>query len=109
MKLDGLTYATIDWARIPAEEHPGEKGTARSKVHQSGDIRIRMVEYSPGYLADHWCSKGHVVLCFRGEFVSEHKDGSTHVMREGMTYIVGDGSMPHKSSTETGATLFIVD
>jgi len=68
-----------------------------------------MVEYSAGYRADHWCGKGHVVLCLRGEFTSEHQDGSTHQVRQGMVYLVGDGMAPHRSSSEAGATLFIVD
>lgn len=109
MKLENVPFATVDWDRIPAEEHPGEKGTVHSRTYAKGELRVRMVDYSPGYVADHWCTKGHVVLCVRGEIVSKHKDGSVHTIREGMLYIVGDNEVPHRSSSERGATLFIVD
>lgn len=109
MHLKGLPFAEVDWTELPIEEHPGETGVARSRTYASHDVRVRMVDYSPGYLADHWCSKGHVVLCARGEFVSEHRDGSVHRIREGMAYLVGEDDTPHRSSSENGATLFIVD
>jgi len=109
MKLDNLGFSTVDWDAIPIEEHPGDKGTVRSRAYSRNNVRVRMVEYSPGYSADHWCVKGHVVLCVRGEFVSKHKDGSDHTIRAGMTYIVGDHEVPHRSSSEHGATLWIVD
>ncbi|HYB63331.1 MAG TPA: DHCW motif cupin fold protein [Thermoplasmata archaeon] len=109
MELQGLPFVTIDWDKVPVETHPGAEGTASSRVFESGPVRARMVEYSAGYRADHWCRKGHIVLCVRGEFVSEHQDGSRHRVREGVVYIVGDDTAPHRSSTETGTTLFIVD
>ena len=104
-----MPFETIDWSRFPEERNPGERGTASSRTYRSGPIRVRMVEYSAGYRADHWCPKGHIVLCVRGEFTSEHQDGSSHRIRTGMTYIVGEGMTPHRSSSEAGATLFIVD
>lgn len=109
MRLEGLPFATVDWTAIPMEEHPGARGTARSRSFLDREVRVRMVEYSPGYEADHWCAKGHIVLCVHGEFVSERKDGIVHRIREGMVYIAGDGDPPHRSSSEAGATLFIVD
>jgi len=109
MELRGLPFAAVDWDQVASETHSGERGTATSRTFVSGALRARMVEYSAGYLADHWCRKGHVVLCLRGEFVSEHQDGSSHRVREGMVYIVGDDMAPHRSSTTNGATLFIVD
>jgi hypothetical protein len=109
MELQGLRFATVDWDQIPRETHPGERGTVSSRVFQHGAVRVRMVEYSAGYRADHWCRKGHVVLCLRGEFATEHQDGTVHRIRQGMVYVVGDESAPHRSSTETGAALFIVD
>jgi len=109
MRMDGVPFAAIDWTEMAAEEVAGERGTARSRTFQSHEYRVRWVEYSPGYLADHWCSKGHIVLCVKGEFLSEHKDGSVHLIRQGMSYVVGDNDAPHRSSTELGATLFIVD
>ena len=109
MRLEGIPFAEIEWEKIPLEERSGERGTARSRTWVTRDIRVRMVEYSPGYLADHWCSKGHIVFCVRGEFVSTHKDESAHPIRQGMVYLVGDNEQPHRSSSEAGATLFIVD
>jgi len=109
MMLEGVPFAAIEWNSIPVEELPGEKGVARSRTHQSREFRVRMVEYSAGYVADHWCTKGHIVLRLRGEFLSRHKDGSTRSIRAGMSYIVGEAKVPHRSSSEGGATLFIVD
>jgi hypothetical protein len=109
MRLEGIPFAEIEWAKIPPAELPGEKGIARSRSYVSKEIRVRMVEYSPGYVANHWCTKGHVVLCVGGEIVSTHKDGSAHRIHQGMTYVVGDDDTPHRSSSERGATLFIVD
>ena len=68
-----------------------------------------MVDYSPGYLADHWCSKGHILLCLEGELHTELEDGRTFLLRPGMSYQVADGAEPHRSCTATGAKLFIVD
>lgn len=109
MQLDRVAFATINWDRIPIEEHPGERGTARSRTFETQDVRVRMVEYSPGYAADHWCLKGHIVLCVRGRFVSRHRDGSVHEIQQGMSYVVGENETPHRSSSDQGATLFIVD
>jgi hypothetical protein len=109
MELPSLPFATVDWDQLPIERHLGERGTASSRTFRSGALRVRMVEYSAGYRANHWCRKGHVVMCVRGEFTSEQQDGRTHQIRHGMVYIVGDDMAPHRSSTETGASLFIVD
>lgn len=79
------------------------------RTRQLGEIRVRMVEYSPGYRADHWCSKGHVLLCLEGELHTELADGKVVVLTPGMSYQVADGAEPHRSVTETGAKLFIVD
>lgn len=109
MKLVIGEFATIDWNSVPATEHPGETGMAIWRTVQRGDVRIRMVEYSPGYLADHWCSKGHVILAVSGEFVTELRDGRKTTLREGMCYTVSDGGEAHRSQTSKGAKLFIVD
>ena len=68
-----------------------------------------MVEYSPGYIADHWCSKGHVLFCIAGELHTELADGRTFQLTPGMSYQVADDTDAHRSSSRTGATLFIVD
>jgi hypothetical protein len=109
MRLTGTPFTLTDWASVEPTEHPGDTGVARWRTAQLGDVRVRVVEYSPGYLADHWCSKGHVVLCLEGELHTELADGRTVVLRPGMSYQVADDAAPHRSSTATGARLFIVD
>jgi quercetin dioxygenase-like cupin family protein len=94
---------------VAASEHPGERGRAFWRTLHRGDLRIRIVEYTPGYLADHWCAKGHVVYCLEGELVTELRDGRSFVLKPGTSYQVADGGMPHRSSTAVGARLFIVD
>jgi quercetin dioxygenase-like cupin family protein len=89
--------------------YPGETGTAWWRTLNLGPIRVRMVEYSPGYLADHWCSKGHVLLCLEGEMTTELADGRRFVLTPGVSYQVADGAEPHRSATQAGAVLFIVD
>lgn len=106
---DIIPYQTIDWSTVPPEEHKGETGTAWWRTLQLPGLRIRLVEYSPGYLADHWCPKGHVVHCLKGEFVSELENGQAGTMREGMTYVVSDGASSHRSRSEHGVVLLIVD
>ena len=78
-------------------------------IKEIDNIRLRMVEYSSDYMADHWCDKGHIIFCIKGEMVTELKDGTKHFLKEGMVYFVGDNADSHRSSTEKGVTLFIVD
>ncbi len=109
MKLEGFAFTTTDWSEVPASEHPGETGVARWRTLAFGDARVRMIEYSPGYLADHWCQKGHVVLCIEGELETELADGRRVTLRPGSSYQVADGAEAHRSSTKNGCRLFIVD
>lgn len=109
MKLTDIPFGTTDWSTIEPTEHAGERGLALWRTRQFGDIRVRMVEYSPGYLANHWCSKGHVLLCLAGRLDTELADGRTFTLEPGMSYQVADGAEPHRSSTAVGARLFIVD
>jgi len=109
MRIDGIPFETIDWSRVEPTEHPGERGVATWRTREAGGIRVRMVEYSPGYLANHWCAKGHLLLCIAGELETELQDGRRFTLRAGMSYQVADETAPHRSSTATGATLFIVD
>jgi uncharacterized cupin superfamily protein len=105
----GIAFGTTDWSKVETTEHWGESGMALWRTQQFGEIRVRMVEYSPGYRADHWCAKGHVLLCLEGELVTELKDGRISVLKPGMSYQVADGEEPHRSRTDHGAKLFIVD
>jgi hypothetical protein len=109
MKLEGLPFTATDWARVPATEHAGESGKAIWKTLQLGDVRVRMVEYTAGYVADHWCSRGHVLLVLEGELVTRLADGRELTSGPGMGFQVGTGDEPHRSSSPKGARLFIVD
>ena len=109
MQISGIAFGITDWSTIEPTEHRGERGFALWRTRQFGDLRVRMVEYSPGYVADHWCVKGHILLCVEGELHTELADGRTSVLKAGMSYQVADNAEPHRSSTTTGARLFIVD
>jgi hypothetical protein len=109
MKMEGIPFGVTDWASVPKTTHPGSPGVAWWQTHQLQDIRVRLVEYSPGYIADHWCSKGHILLVLEGELHTELADGRRFVLTPGTSYQVADGAEPHRSSAPTGAKLFIVD
>jgi hypothetical protein len=109
MHMSDIPFGITDWTRVPVDEHAGERGSAAWRTLEFGELRVRMVDYSPGYIADHWCSKGHILLCVQGELHTELKDGRTFVLKPGMSYQVADDAEPHRSRTETGAKLFIVD
>jgi hypothetical protein len=109
MKIAGLPFGTVDWNTVEPTTHPGETGEARWRTRQFGDVRVRLLEYSAGYVADHWCTKGHFLLCLEGELATELADGRRFTLRPGMSYHVADGAEPHRSSTATGARLYVVD
>jgi quercetin dioxygenase-like cupin family protein len=107
--MSDIPFGVTDWAQIEPEEHKGERGSAFWRTQQFGSIRVRTVEYTPGYLADHWCLKGHILLCTEGELHTELNDGRTFTLRAGMSYQVADNAQAHRSHTAVGARLFIVD
>ena len=109
MKMEDMPFTVTDWSQVEATEHPGITGKALWRTLHFGDIRIRMVEYSPGYRADHWCGKGHILLVIRGELETELDDGRKFHLKAGHSYQVADNAGAHLSATQTGATLFIVD
>ena len=109
MQISDLPFGVTDWSEIERTEHKGEQGVAYWRTRNFGSIRVRMVEYSPGYLADHWCSKGHILLCLEGELHTELCDGRQFILTPGVSYQVADNAEPHRSSTKTGAKLFVVD
>lgn len=104
-----IPFQKIDWASIPKTEHSGETGNAFWQTIQFPGLRIRLVEYSKGYQADHWCQKGHIVHCLEGEFVSESENGETYTFTQGMTYVVSDGLSSHRSISKEGVRLLIID
>lgn len=109
MRMDAIAFGTTDWAAVEPTRHAGLSGHAIWRTREFGGIRVRMVEYSAGYVADHWCSKGHILLCIEGELTTELEDGRTFVLKPGVSYQVADGAEPHRSFTHRGARLFIVD
>ena len=109
MKLRDIPFEVVDWADVRPTEHPGESGLALWRTRTFGDVRVRWVQYSPGYVANHWCDKGHVLLCLEGELNTDLEDGRRFVLTAGMSYQVADGAERHRSSAPRGATLFIVD
>ncbi len=109
MDINEVPFTVVDWDKVEAEEHSGESGKAFWKVFKQGNIRVRMVEYTPGYIADHWCKKGHVILVLEGEMTTELDDGRKFITRKGCSYQVADNDGAHRTFTKTGVKLFIVD
>ncbi len=113
MRMAEIAFGTTDWASIEPSRHNGDAGYAewrsRSFGPEENRIRVRMVNYTPGYVSDHWCEKGHILLCLDGELETTLNDGRIFMLRPGMSYQVADGAEPHRSRTAIGAKLFIVD
>ena len=109
MQLQAFPFQVLDWLTIPKEQHEGITGFALWQTFKMNDTRIRQVEYSANYTADHWCSKGHIIYCVAGEMETELKDGRKYILSAGMSYQVGDDCEAHRSSSKHGCKLFIVD
>lgn len=109
MNIGDIPFGITDWSTVDKTEHKGDQGVAYWRTKNFSNIRVRMVEYSAGYIADHWCSKGHILLCLEGELSTEVDDGRIFTLKAGMSYQVADHAEAHKSSTVSGARLFIVD
>jgi hypothetical protein len=109
MQMTAIPFGTTEWSSIEPTIHDGTQGHALWRTRQFGDIRVRMVEYSPGYVADHWCAKGHILLCLEGRLHTALEDGRSFVLVPGVSYQVADNAERHRSSAPEGAKLFIVD
>ena len=109
MKISDLPFGIVDWSQVASTAHSDTTGVAGWRTRQFGEVRVRMLDYSPGYAADHWCDKGHFILCLQGEFETELADGRRFTLTTGMSYQVGDGDAPHRSRTRTGARLYVID
>lgn len=109
MLMFEIPFGTTDWESVERTEHLGETGKAFWRARTFNNLRVRMVEYTPGYLADHWCQKGHILLVLEGELSTELADGRTVVLKQGQSYQVADNTLGHRSRTDSGAKLFIVD
>jgi len=107
--MTDIPFGTTDWSTVTPTEHKGDRGTAYWRSREFGSVRVRMVEYSPGYVSDHWCIKGHILLCLEGELHTRLQDGREFTLKPGMSYQVADGAEAHRSSAPMGAKLFIVD
>src|SRR3954451_20517671 len=108
MKMTNIPFGITDWGTIPITEHDGIHGKAFWRTQQFGDVRVRMVEYTPGYVSDHWCKKGHILLCLQGQLHTELEDGRSFTLEPGMSYQVADQAEAHRSTSPLGATLFVV-
>jgi hypothetical protein len=107
--MNAIPFQCIDWKQIPRTEHRGESGTCWQQTLLFGGLRVRMIEYSPGYLADHWCRKGHIVHCLEGSFDSQMEEGTVFTLTTGMSYIVSDEASSHRSYSKDGVKLLIID
>jgi hypothetical protein len=109
MQITGIPFLISDWSDVEETVHEGTAGEAIWKTTYINDVRVRLVKYSAGYIANHWCYKGHIIYCVEGEMETELQDGRKFKLRKGMMYTVGDNTDAHKSSAMEGCTLFIVD
>ena len=107
--MTGIPFQLIDWSKIDKTEHEGQTGSSTWQTREFEGLRIRIVEYTAGYLADHWCRKGHIVHCLEGAFVSELENGELFTLTAGMSYIVSDNLSSHRSVSESGVKLLIID
>jgi quercetin dioxygenase-like cupin family protein len=109
MKIDKFPFTATDWTDMEVKERDGVTGKSFSRIFFMGDMKVRMVEYSANYLADHWCHKGHIIYCIEGEMETKLEDGRVFKLSKGMTYQIGDDSEAHRSSSVNGCKLFIVE
>ena len=109
MIIENINPTLFNWENIVAEKCNGANGYAIIKTQILGTIKIRHVEYSSNYLADHWCNKGHIVFVICGQLIIEHNDNTELIINSGSTYVVGDNSNAHKAKSTDGATVLIVD
>jgi hypothetical protein len=109
MKLEKVLPTLIDWNNIPSEQAQGKTGFTISKMQLMGDTKIRFVEYSVNYTADHWCAKGHIIFVLEGELEIQYQNAISHLVEKGMSYLVGDDSMAHMAVSKGGAKVLIID
>jgi hypothetical protein len=109
MNQNNIPFQLTNWELVPKVEHKGDTGVAYWQTLQFGDLRVRMVEYSKNYLADHWCQKGHIIFCIEGAMTTELADGKEYILTKGMSYQVSDDLSSHRTYSKDGVKLFIVD
>ena len=110
MKLNDVSYSLIDWQNVESTEVKGITGHAFWKTKKFNDLRIRIIEKSPGYRADHYCKKGHVIYVIDGEMVIDFENGEKFSVSAGQTVFLGDDpEFGHSTFTENGIKYFIID
>jgi hypothetical protein len=110
MKLINVPFAVTDWSKITPIEHKGETGTSFWRVVESGNVRTRVVDFSAGFVSDHYCSRGHVVFVLEGDHIIKLKDGTQHILTAGMSFQTADDEInPHLAMSNKGGRVFIVD
>jgi len=110
MKLANIPEQVTDWTQLPAIEVPGTSGVAKARTQDIGEAQLRLIEYSQGYLADHWCAKGHVIYVVSGTLAIEHQDGrAACALSAGMSWCVADEARAHRVRSDDGATIFVLD
>lgn len=109
MKLADFQTGMTDWAGVPVTEHPGAQGVARVRAVTLGEVQLRRIVYSAGYLADHWCSKGHIVVVLEGELTMEHRDGAAVRLGSESVYYTADEAGAHRARSQEGATVLVLD
>ncbi len=109
MQFSSFPFSITDFSAIEPEIKNGTTGFAEWRTFYRDAVRVRKVIYSPGYLADHWCSKGHIIYCIEGSMETELGDGTKHLLSKGLIYTVGDNSDVHRTYSDEGCVLLIVD
>ena len=104
-----IPFQVTDWSTIEAISQKGTTGSSFVRVKEYDFLKVRMVEYSPNYEADHWCEKGHIAYCVEGELEINLSDGSSNILIEGTSFQVSDNISSHKVRSKKGAKLFIID
>ena len=56
MHITDIAFGITDWSDVVPIEQKGEVGTAFWRTRNFGSMRVRMVDYTPGYVAAHWCA-----------------------------------------------------
>lgn len=110
MKIENVPFSVTDWETLPAVEHKGESGTSFWRTFEAGNLRVRVVDYSPGFRSDHWCPRGHVLYVLNGEVTIALKDGREFVLKAGTSFQAEDDQVnPHLAWSVSGARVFLVD
>jgi len=110
VKLPEMPFTTVDWTAMNATEHPGQTGTSLWRSFERDGLRTRLVEYLPGYTADHWCDRGRVLHVLSGQLKIKLRDGRSFHLGQGSGFCVSDhGDSAHLVTTSTGCRVFIVD